>query len=222
MCFSPVRRAHKGRWSDERPPVPPSSRDEMNAIREHFRKHGYAVLRSLLEKPKVSFFYAHALRTAAGGAAFLEDSQVPGTPSVYGDPWMEMLLEELVSQVEQATTLKVYPTYAYFRVYKRGDVLAKHRDRPSCEISLSVNLGHKAASPWPFWIEGPTGSSRIELNPGDAVLYRGVECFHWREAFAGDHAAQVFLHYVDQSGPYAEWKFDKRERLNALPGSQTL
>jgi len=25
--------------------------------------------------------------------------------------------------------------------------------------------------------------------------------------------AQVFMHYVDANGPYAEWKFDKRPLL---------
>jgi hypothetical protein len=28
--------------------------------------------------------------------------------------------------------------------------------------------------------------------------------------------AQVFMHYVDEKGPYAEWKFDKRPSLSSL------
>jgi hypothetical protein len=46
------------------------------------------------------------------------------------------------------------------------------------------------------------------------MFYRGVECPHWREPLNGDHVAQVFLHYVDQNGPYAEWKYDKRPALS--------
>jgi hypothetical protein len=45
------------------------------------------------------------------------------------------------------------------------------------------------------------------------LLYRGIECPHWREAFEGDRQVQVFLHYVDQKGPLADWKFDKRPVL---------
>lgn len=53
----------------------------------------------------------------------------------------------------------------------------------------------------------------MNLEAGDALLYRGIECPHWRTHFEGDHQAQVFLHYVDQQGPCAEWKFDKRDSL---------
>jgi hypothetical protein len=37
--------------------------------------------------------------------------------------------------------------------------------------------------PWPLWIEGPLGRAAVELGPGDALLYRGIECAHWREPF---------------------------------------
>jgi hypothetical protein len=55
----------------------------------------------------------------------------------------------------------------------------------------------------------------VVLAPGDAVLYRGTECPHWREAFAGEYASQVFLHYVRQGGPHASWRFDGRPALSA-------
>jgi hypothetical protein len=57
----------------------------------------------------------------------------------------------------------------------------------------------------------------VSLNPGDGLIYRGCDCYHWREPFAGDHLAQVFLHYVDQNGPNTEWKYDKRPRLSGPP-----
>lgn len=189
---------------------------EMHDIPEHFKIHKYALLRSLVKEPTLPFFHSYGVKIAESARSNRGDPQMPGTPSVYGDPMMEMLMEELMPHIEEATALQVYPTYAYFRVYRRGDVLARHRDRPSCEISVTLNLGFQAEKPWPIWIEGPRGISCIHIHPGDAMLYRGIECTHWREAFDGDHAAQAFFHYVDRNGPYAEWKFDKRERLNSL------
>jgi hypothetical protein len=62
------------------------------------------------------------------------------------------------------------------------------------------------------------------MNIGDAVMYRGCDIYHWREAYKeGKWQAQVFLHYVDQNGPHAEWKYDKRESLglSKTDGSQT-
>ena len=61
------------------------------------------------------------------------------------------------------------------------------------------------------------------LSPGDALIYRGVECFHWRGAYAGNQLVQVFLHYVDRSGPYADKKFDGRKTLmrpHGKPGEE--
>jgi hypothetical protein len=145
------------------------------------------------------------------------DGQVAGTPAAYGDFFMDGLLNDLLPSIATASGLELFPTYSYFRVYKRGDVLRKHRDRPACEISVTLSLGYEPNRPWPIWIEGPRGNASVELARGDALLYRGLECTHWRDAFPGDRCAQVFLHYVDRNGPHAEWRFDKRPRLGSAP-----
>ena len=180
-----------------------------------FAQDKYQVLRSLLKGPLLSLCYRYVMDMAKRGSLSGGAWQMPNTPSAYGHPLMEMLLERLLPEVERAAALRLYPTYSFFRAYQRGDSLARHRDRPACEISLSLSLGYEADAAWPLWIEAPGGVVSVTLEPGDAVLYQGRECFHWRDAFEGEHAAQVFLHYVDQNGPYAEWKFDKRPSLGA-------
>ena len=82
---------------------------------------------------------------------------------------------------------------------------------------MTLNLGMSTDEPWPIWIAGPLGVASVSLNPGDGLIYRGCDCYHWREPFAGNHLAQVFLHYVDQNGPNKEWKYDKRPHLSRLP-----
>jgi hypothetical protein len=59
-------------------------------------------------------------------------------------------------------------------------------------------------------------SRAAELRPGDALLYRGMELFHWRDAYRGEALVQVFLHYVDRDGPHTEQKFDGRSSLMRL------
>src|SRR5579862_8364022 len=174
-----------------------------------FERDRYVILPSLLREPALSQFFRHACNIAKTGIASVADIQVPGTPSYYGDFMMDGLLNTLLPQIEQACGLKLFPTYSYFRVYKRGDALPKHSDRPACEISVTLCLGFEGEKTWPIWIEGPRGTSSANLQAGDAMLYRGIECPHWREVLEGDCQAQVFLHYVDQNGPCAEWKFDK-------------
>jgi hypothetical protein len=177
-----------------------------------FERDRYVVLPYLLQEPSLTQFYRYACKVADIGLLATNDDQVPGTPSAFGDFMIDGLLSSLLPEIERASGLELFPTYSYLRVYKPRDTLAKHTDRPSCEVSATLCLGFEDQS-WPIWIEGPTGISSVTLRAGDALLYRGIECPHWRDAFEGRRQAQVFLHYVDQNGPHAEWKFDKRKSL---------
>lgn len=141
------------------------------------------------------------------------DPRSPGAAAAAGDVFMDGLLIDLLPLAEEVSGLKLFPTYSYFRVYKSGDTLVKHTDRPACEISLTICLGYEADRPWPLMLAGLTGPLSIELEPGDGLLYRGMEQVHWREPMNGQRSAQVFLHYVDQNGPYSEWKYDKRPQI---------
>ena len=185
----------------------------MTDLAELFAKQKYLVWRSCVNDPQLTLLYRWACRRAEVGTMFLDDTS-PGALSSAGDVFMYGLLMDLLPRAEELTSLKLFPTYSYFRVYHRGDVLAKHTDRQSCEISMSLCLGYEGEKPWPLMVEGPAGSSGVELAPGDALLYRGIDCPHWREPLEGERNAQVFLHYVDQDGPYAEFKYDKRPGLS--------
>jgi hypothetical protein len=185
------------------------------AEREAFALQGYAVLPALLEPALAGFFWSY-VHTKFGSLQMSSgDTQVPNTPSVYGDPAFDGLLEYLRPRIEQYTGRRLYPTYSYCRLYKHGDVLKRHRDRPACEISISLNIGQVPSDPWPLYIEGKAGVFAASLTPGDGLLYRGIEYFHWRERFEGTRLVQVFLHYVDADGPHRDQKFDKRKTLMA-------
>ena len=127
----------------------------------------------------------------------------------------------------KATGLKLYPAYTYARIYKKGDELKRHKDRFSCEISTTMNLG---GDDWPIYLSpnenvgAPNGKNitsvskakgvRVDLKPGDMLVYRGVELEHWREKFKGKECVQVFLHYNNRKTPGAKDNmFDKRPHL---------
>jgi hypothetical protein len=185
-----------------------------------FAVRHYVVVEQIISRRDREKLFRHALQRSRTDS-MLPDCQVTGTPAAYGDPYMEELLEHLLPVVEKITGLKLFPTYSYLRVYQHGAVLARHTDRPSCEISVTANLGCRASHPWPIWIQSSQGAFSVAMKPGDATVYRGIECPHWREPFRGELAAQVFLHYVDQHGPHAEWKFDKRYSLRTLSGKRS-
>jgi hypothetical protein len=182
------------------------------SLPEIFDRERWALIPGIVVQPLLGFLWRHVLdREIAGNLS--SDPDRPGTPVAYGDVVMEHMLERLRPQIEAAAGLRLHPTYSYLRLYKHGDVLKAHHDRPACEISLSLNIGQQPDGAWPLWIRAADGPQGIALQPGDGVLYRGIELEHWRDPYAGEQAAQVFLHYVDREGPHAEWKFDKRPSL---------
>lgn len=185
-----------------------------------FAQEQYSVRRSCVKDPDLSLLYRYACRRADNNT-MSTDPRSPGAWAAAGDVFMDGLLVDLLPLAESVTQLKLFPTYSYFRVYKQGDILVKHTDRPACEISLTLCLGYEDDNPWPLLLETPAGVASIELAAGDALIYRGTECAHWREPMKARRAAQTFLHYVDQNGPYAEWKYDKRPELPFVRPRQT-
>ena len=136
-----------------------------------------------------------------------EDEQVPNTYSQYGDFFMETLMMKVLPIMQERTEMTLVPCYTYTRIYKKGDILKRHKDRPSCEISTTLHLG---GDPWTIFLEG----TKVDLNVGDMLVYSGCDLEHWREPFEGEHCAQVFLHYNNIDGPFGtQNKFDKRPLL---------
>jgi len=139
----------------------------------------------------------------------------------YADPLMETILYNSKEEVENITGISLDPTYSFSRVYVKNDSMPKHVDRPSCEISLTVNVATVGAS-WPIWMQVP-GQEPVSmtLEPGDAVVYKGCEVQHWREpAVNTEIMAQFMLHYVNKNGPNASYKFDTRPGLGMALSSK--
>ena len=144
-----------------------------------------------------------------------KDEQIPETYSHYSNIAMETLMLKCLPKMEEATSLKLYPAYTYARIYKKGDVLKRHKDRFSCEISTTMNL---AGDDWPIYLEpsGEVGKKgiKVDLKPGDMLVYSGCELEHWRNKFKGKECIQAFLHYNNCKTTGAKDNmFDKRPHL---------
>ena len=144
-----------------------------------------------------------------------QDEQIPHTYSQYSNIAMETLMLKCQPEMEKVTGLKLYPAYTYARIYKKGDELKRHKDRFSCEISTTMNL---AGDDWPIYLEpsGEVGKKgiKVDLKPGDMLVYSGCELEHWRNKFKGKECIQAFLHYNNCKTTGAKDNmFDKRPHL---------
>jgi hypothetical protein len=129
-------------------------------------------------------------------AATYNDRQVADSWSFYRLHWD--LLEDCCDKMMEETGLELAPTYDYCRIYKKGNILEKHSDRPSCEVSLTLNLKNVNGK-WNFFWEGGSYC----MNETDGVIYPGCDVLHWRDENPADLTYQVFLHYVNLNGPHA-------------------
>ena len=161
----------------------------------------------LLKREAVAYMYLNNWIHDNGVLGTWKDQQIPNTYSIYGDPVFDTLLMKVLPVMQRETGLDVIPTYSYARIYKKGDILKKHKDRPSCEISTTLNLG---GDPWSIFLEG----EQVDLNIGDMLIYEGCKLEHWREPFEGEHCGQVFLHYNNKKGEFKDINiFDGRDKL---------
>ena len=211
-----------------------------------FQKNKYQVLRNAISKDLAAFCYKYLQISAEADHWMLNngvthagnklignfhDKQVPNSYAKYSDRVMETLLVDTIKVMQKKTGLKLVPTYSYCRLYRTGNILKRHKDRPSCEISTTLNLG---GDPWPILID-PTGSDNVideyknihkpgapkgvevNLKPGDMLIYSGCELEHWREPFTGKLCGQVFLHYNHADGRFAKTNlYDKRPMLGIV------
>ena len=127
----------------------------------------------------------------------------------------ENLLTYLTPIYSQISGKNLIPTYSFFRKYFQTNILVKHRDRPSCQFSATIQVDSSKDESWPIWIKSKNGQD-IECNSkiGDAVFYKGCEVLHWREELKYEYSSHLFLHWVDRDNPaYKEFWWDGRERL---------
>lgn len=160
-------------------------------------------------------------KLAIYGEPLKGDFQAPNSNVIYNFLPFVRLLVEKVPEVSEILGEKVLPTYTYARIYKKGSELLRHRDRPACEISLTLNLAKDCD--WPIYFERPDGSeTSIELEPGDAVMYLGCQADHWRGTFFGNEHTQVFMHYVRSYGSKSWAFFDKSQQQPPTISSESL
>ena len=173
-------------------------------IKQDFK---YKILKNFLTKEETSLLKDYTVLSIRHNDLNFNTGQSSGVPNlcIFSDPIMESLMLQKRIVVQEEIGLELLPTYTYWRAYTKFSDLPKHKDRPSCEISVTVNIGSDGTS-WPIFMDGVP----LELNPGDGAVYLGCEVEHWREEFKGDWCSQVFLHYVDKNGPYKSHYKDQR------------
>lgn len=182
-----------------------------------YEKQQYQLVKNLISQDLCqlagqSFVFSEADFKYKNPLLPLGDGQVSGFWHSYGHPVSESLGLMLLPKIEKIINEKLIPTYSYARIYRNGAILKEHRDRPSCEVSVSIQLAAvnvKNKNGWGLTM----GDKTFFLSNGDGIVYNGLKVPHKRdELFCEPNGFQVqmFCHYVKANGRFAHWAYDKR------------
>ena len=175
-------------------------------MKETLESQNHLVVRNFIEKER-AIQLATEFKQVVESQGESETDFCPGAKVFLNwIPFVELLVEkrnELCYLVGES----LLPTYTMSRIYYGGIGLPRHLDRPSCEVSVTVNMWSDLV--WPIYIETPDRQDvSAELQPGDAMVYKGSEAEHWRKPYQGDYCIQTFLHYVKTYGRQNSHFFD--------------
>lgn len=202
-----------------------------------YRDKGYATIRGLVP-PEVAanLFKQLQVDLTAAGKSFetfakthpLSRQQTVDISGHFYRP-LTTFLWGLTPIIGELTGADLLPSYNYFRIYRQGDICRVHSDRPSCEHSVSLTLAYSDGVPWPLQVgsvpvagEGPCVDdfgdepfASVDMTPGDAVLYRGIDLRHGRTTpNPNQWSAHLFLFWVERGGAFEQHAFDV-QRLRA-------
>lgn len=187
-------------------------------MQKQFEKNGYLVIPDLISKEMLDFIKSYYFLRIRAGHATSGDIQAAFSQCFYSDSLSETLLIKNMKIFSDAIGIELLPSYSYTRLYSQKDVLEKHIDRESCEISATLSLAIPAESdinPICFSTKKDDDDfASVELKPGDACIYKGSELWHWRPPFTNQKwYLQTFLHYVKKNGKYQNMIYDGRPFL---------
>lgn len=178
-----------------------------------FETHGCVLVRNFMDEMTtsvVSQYFENRIRRGEWVENF-EGETLVSKYFYYADPLIEVILQQSKQVVGEIVDKDILPTYSYSRIYQPGDELKPHTDRPSCEISVTVNVASNGEDSPIYMRYKDNSPEKYILNPGDAVVYKGCDVVHWREPLRhGQLNVQFMLHYVDKSGPNAVFEKDNR------------
>lgn len=181
-----------------------------------FGEKGYTVVRSVIGRETLDIAFRYYLSYVPVPGYF----EVGGRERAldrYVDALGEAMLPRMQQRIELETGLKLLPTYSFARIYTTESQLRKHVDRGACEISATMTVGFKKAKElWPIYLESQGSSVAVELDVGDALVYRGMDLPHWREPLPEGLWCQLFFHFVDAGGSMIDHEFDGRGRLGPV------
>lgn len=187
---------------------------------KNFKQRGYVLLKDFFPSFFIQYLQEYFNTLQNNNKLEKGDAQVPNSFCIYGDAAFDTVMLLSTPLLEKVIDEELLPCYTYGRIYLKDAFLSPHIDRKACEISATLSLGGESNSNWPIYLADDV-PVKVELNPGDILIYKGNEIIHWRDTFLGCVQYQVFFHWVRKNGEFKNRIFDTRPYLGMPSATKT-
>ena len=182
-----------------------------------FSKKGWHYIPNIITKEEaIQIKYQNLMGAVQdlGGLKTYYDPERGNVMCCYAPPSSTFVVHRLKPILEEALGEELIPSYWFTTTYHNRGWMNCHTDRPSCEVSVTMNICGDAE--WPIKLKDLTGKRREVVTPaGDGVAYLGTIVPHWRsplKTHKNDRFMQLFLHYVRKNGQYADYAYDRNQK----------
>lgn len=183
-----------------------------------FTEKGWQYIPNIITKEEaVQIEHETILCAALKNSGRLEthyDSERGNVMTYYAPPPSTFVMKRIQPTLEKALGEELIPTYWYTTTYYNKSRMNCHTDRPSCEISVTMNICGDVD--WPIKLIDFTGKRREIVTPaGDGLAYFGTVIPHWRSPLRtheNDRFMQLFLHFVRKNGQYSNYAYDRNRK----------
>ena len=149
-----------------------------------------------------------------GGLKTYHDPERGNVMCCYAPPSSTFVMKRMKPILEDILGEELIPSYWFTTTYHNKGWMNCHTDRPSCEVSVTMNICGDAK--WPIKLKDLSNKNQELVTPvGHGVAYLGTIVPHWRSPLKthdNDRFMQLFLHYVRKNGKYADYAYDKNEK----------
>lgn len=179
-------------------------RDLASRYQAAFQQDGYVPLGMLVHPFHIASLRRYYRNLLRAGKMRLGDDQSARRYVQHNESVASFFHHHITQSVCDIVGEAVKPSYCYFASYQPGATLKEHLDREQCEFSITLCLDYapepQSATPWPIHLRTKAGKVTVFQAIGDALLYRGRDLPHWRDALpAGHSSTSIFFHYVREN-----------------------
>ena len=186
-----------------------------------FLKKGWYYLPNIITKEEaIQIKYENLIGAIKdlGGLKTHYDKERGNVMCCYAPPSSVFVVHRVKPILEEIIGEELIPSYWFTTTYHNGGYMVRHTDRPSCEVSVTMNID--GTVDWPIQLQDLEGNKQKVSTPvGCGLAYLGIEVPHWRAPLRcgeKDRFMQLFLHYVRKNGPCADYAYDKNQKCYEL------